>query len=328
MVENSRQKYLYETYKARINRVIDYIEINVDSEFSLATLADIAGFSPFHFHRIFTAMVGETLSAFISRVRIEKAAARLINNPRKSITDVAFEYGFSSSSVFARAFKDTFKMSASHWRSGGYNHYSKMSKINDKDNQANHKIRQEFHVYPDYTTGNKQIWRVEMKSKNVSTNIEIKEVPEIHVAYIRHIGPYKGDQELFGRIFNKLCTWAGPRGLLNFPQTKFLTIYYDDPEITEKSRLRTDVCITVPADAKVDGEIGKATIPAGSYAIAHFEIKPDQFQDAWDTLCGGWLPESGYQPADGPCYELYLNDPKQHPEGKFIVDICLPVKPM
>ena len=78
----------------------------------------------------------------------------------------------------------------------------------------------------------------------------------------------------------------------------------------------------------MEGEIGKAKIPAGKYAVAHFEITPDQYQDAWNAVYGGWLPESGYQPEDGPCYELYLNDPKEHPEGKHIVDICVPVKPL
>ena len=118
------------------------------------------------------------------------------------------------------------------------------------------------------------------------------------------------------------------RGLLHFPETKFITIYHDNPDITDETKLRTDVCLTVPAGTQVDGEIGKAKIPAGKYAVAHFEITPDQYQDAWNAVYGGWLPEGGYQPDDGPCYELYLNDPKEHPEGKHIVDICVPVRPL
>lgn len=89
-----------------------------------------------------------------------------------------------------------------------------------------------------------------------------------------------------------------------------------------------DVCITIPPDTKVDGEIGKATIPAGNNAIAHFELKSDQYTDAWNAIYGGWLPESGYQPDDRPCFKLYLNDPQDHPEGKQRVDIYVPVKPL
>lgn len=167
-----------------------------------------------------------------------------------------------------------------------------------------------------------------MRNREQPTNVEVKDMSELHVAYVRHIGPYKGDQELFARLFNKLMAWASQRGLLRFPETKVLAVYHDNPDITEASKLRTDACITVPEDTQVEGDFGRATIPAGRYAVAHFEIAPDQYEDAWNAVYGVWLPESGYQPEDGPCYELYLNDPQEHPEGKHIVDICVPVKPV
>jgi AraC family transcriptional regulator len=328
-MQDNRQRYLRENYIERINRVIDYIEANIDKELSLSELAEVAHFSPFHFHRIFYAMIGETLNGFIQRIRIEKAAAGLIGNPRKSITEIAFKYGFSSSSTFARAFRETFGMSASEWRSGGHLRYSKNSKTDSNLSQMVSNKQQDYDVYPYYTPGTlQQLWRIDMKSNKIQTNVEVKEMPDLHVAYVRHIGPYKGDLELFERLFNRLMTWAGPRGLLRFPETQILIIYHDNPEITDESKLRTDCCLTVPGDTTVEGEIGKAVIPAGKYAFAHFEINPDQYQDAWDTVYGGWLPESGYQPADGPCYELYVGDPKQHPEGKHVVDICIPVKPL
>ncbi len=328
-MQDRKAKYLRDEYTARVNRVIDYIEANIGADLSLKELADVAHFSPFHFHRIFRGMVGETLNDFIQRIRIEKAAAKLVLNPKKSITEIAFECGFSSSAAFARSFRETYDMNASDWRSGGHYQHGKNSKAKGKDKQAVSNIEKDFTLSLNYNQGtNNLLWRVKMKSKEIQTNVEVKDMPELHISYIRHIGPYKGDQELFGRLFNKLMAWAGPRGLLRFPETKAMTIYHDNPDITDESRLRTDACITVPEDTQVEGEIGKARIPAGKYAVAHFEITPDQYQDAWNAVYGGWLPESGCQPEDGPCYELYLNDPKQHPEGKHIVDICIPVKPL
>ena len=103
---NSRQEYLRQEYISRINRVIDYIEANIDKDLSLTSLAKIANFSPFHFHRIFRAMVGETLNGFILRIRLEKAAARLLDHPKESITEIAFDCGFSGSATFARAFRE------------------------------------------------------------------------------------------------------------------------------------------------------------------------------------------------------------------------------
>ena len=165
------------------------------------------------------------------------------------------------------------------------------------------------------------------RESKLQVAVEVRELPEMHVAYVRHVGPYAGDTELFGRLFGRLMSWAGPRGLIG-PNARMLSVYHDDPSVTDESKLRTDCCITVQSDTRVDGEVGKATLPAGKYAVGHFEIAQDRYGEAWHTLMAGWLPESGFQPADGPCYELYLNDPKQHPQGKCVVDIHVPVKPL
>jgi AraC family transcriptional regulator len=112
------------------------------------------------------------------------------------------------------------------------------------------------------------------------------------------------------------------------PETQFLAVYHDSPEITEEAKLRSDACITVPDGTEVGGDVALGTIPGGTFAVGHFEMDVEEYGAAWDKLMCDYLPESGYQPDDGKCYELYLNDPKQHPENKHIVDICLPVRPL
>ena len=326
---NPNRKYLIEEYRARINRVIDYVEKNIDRDLTLKELAEVATFSPFHFHRIFRALVGETLYGFIQRIRLEKAAVKLVQSPRQSITGIGLECGFASSSAFARAFREKYGITASQWRSGGYKNYSKNGTIESKNIQLLGNIRQDYRISLRYNRDKTDyFWRIEMKDGLLKTDVEVKDMPEMTIAYIRHIGPYQGDSELFGTLFNKMFNWAGPRGLLRFPETKVMAIYYDDPDITDDSKLRLDICITVPPDTEVDGEVGKSTIPAGKYAIAHFEISPDQYGDAWNTVYSGWLPQSGYQPADGPCYELYSGDMASYSGDKHIVDICVAVKPL
>ncbi len=150
---------------------------------------------------------------------------------------------------------------------------------------------------------------------------KIKQMPEMHVVYIRHKGPYNQIEE----AFNKLEAWAKPRGLYDQEDVKVLAVYHDDPQVTEASKLSSSACITAPKDISVSGSVGKMTIPAGQYAVARVEIDQDQFDQAWDALLGDWLPESGFEPVDRPCYEVYLNDPQFHPENKFIVDLCEPV---
>ena len=168
-----------------------------------------------------------------------------------------------------------------------------------------------------------------MKAKpTMKADVVVKDLPDQTVAYIRHIGPYQGDAELFDRLFNKLFRWAGARGLLRFPETKIMAVYHDNPELTDDDKLRLDVCITVPEDTQVDGEVGKMVLAGGQYGVGRFELATDEYADAWAAVAAGWLPESGYQPDDRPAFELYLNDPKEHPEGKCVVEIHLPVKPL
>ncbi len=302
-------------YIGRINRVIDYIQNHLEEQLDLESLARVAHFSKFHFHRIFTAMVGETLNSFIKRLRIEKAATQLIAYPKSSITEIALNCGFSGSSQFSRSFNEYFGMSASAYRQSGLKN-SKNSKTESKDRKAVGQI-------PPYFDGANS-----KQKRGIKMKVEVKKLDDTTVAYLRHIGPYQGNSELFENLFTKLFKWAGPRDLLNFPETGMMSIYYDDPNLTEDSKLRLDVCITIPEDTEVDGEIGKMVVAGGKYAVGSFEINPDEYAAAWEKLMGEWLPDSGFVPDDKPCFEMYMNDPKEHPEGKHLVDIYVPVKPI
>src|ERR1700681_3715865 len=102
-------------YHDRVNRVLDYIGEHLDGELSLARLSELGCFSPFHFHRVFQAMTGETLNSHVRRVRLERAALLMKTSPRKRITDVALEAGFAGTAEFSRAFKNHFDRTASSW---------------------------------------------------------------------------------------------------------------------------------------------------------------------------------------------------------------------
>lgn len=329
MFEDELPRLRREEYIARINRVLDFIERHIDEPLPLERLAGVAYFSPFHFHRIFRALMGETLNQFIQRLRVEKAARQLRDHPRKSVTAIALDCGFSGSAAFARVFKEAFGVSASAWREGRRCGRGKIGKPESKNGEPPGKIREDGGPSGDYTGFQHKLltWRNAMKPEQ-KIAVDVRNLPETTLAYVRHVGPYQGNPALFGSLIGRLMMWAGPRNLCRFPDTKVIIVYHDDPKITEADKLRLSVGINVPAGTAAEGEIGKMTLRAGACAVARFEIRTDEFERAWDSVYGGWLPSSGYQPDDRPCFEVYHNDPQQHPEKKCVVDICVPVKPL
>lgn len=303
-------------YISRINRTCDYIEKNIDKLFTLEELAGVANFSKYHFHRVFFGLCGETPFQFIQRIRLEKSAILIATQPNETLSEIGYRCGFTDISVFSRNFKQHFQKTPSQYRT-------------EKRKNSNHRQTKSNDIQPDffarsYFCHESQTlkWRTNM---TLNKGVEIKEFPKMTVAYIRYTGAYKGDEKLFERLWNKLFSWAGPRNLIGGPGFKSLVIYHDSIEITDESKLRMSVCITVPPETKTDGEIGKMELEGGNYVVARFEVNAEQFHQAWQWVFSEWFPQSGYQPDDRPCFELYSEEPK---DGKFIVDICVPVKPL
>ena len=316
-------------YHSRINRVMDYIEANLAETHTLEELAKVALFSKYHFHRIFQAMTGETPFQFLTRLRTAKAASLLRYSPSLTISEIGYQCGFSTPALFSRTFRQYFGVAPGAWR--------KMGNLGDTSTRSNSgqpdrnfrqilgndgQARGEVSMYfcPETKTLK---WRTNME---LNKSMEVKELPKMTVAYIRHTGPYQGNSRLFGKLIGELCTWAGPRGLLQQNDMGIIIIYHDDPNVTEQEKLRMSVSIKVAPDTKVDGKVGKMEVPAGTYAVGRFEVGETEFGQAWEWLYGTWLPQSGYQPDDGPCFEVYPEQTK--PGEKFKVDLCVPVKPL
>ena len=314
-------------YAARINRVLDHITANLEGDLSVRVLAHVARFSPYHFHRVFRAVVGETCHQYVRRLRLEKSAHRLVHNPRDSITYIALECGFSSPETFARAFKEAYGVSATEWRAGGHPGRRKNRKAESKEGQRHRNAGQADACEWRQDEVGRIHWRLVLNDVQLETNVHVENLDPLPVAYIRHIGPYAGDGKLFGELFQRLAQWAGARGLLARPESQFLALYEDDPNVTEEQKLRLSVCVTVPPETEVDGEVGRMNIPGGAYAVARFELDTEQYSEAWGAMYSHWLPQSGYESDSRPAFERFLNNPEEHPEHKHIVELHVPVKP-
>ena len=153
-------------------------------------------------------------------------------------------------------------------------------------------------------------------------NVEVKELNEMPVAYVATMSGYVSEN--IAKAWDKLCGWAGPRGLLT-EETKFIGISFDDPEITPADKCRYYACVNIPEDTETSNGVDKTLIRGGKYGVYHFEGPEEKIKEAYKDIYKNWLPTSGYQPADSPCLEHYLKEPK----GKqFVMDIYVPVEPL
>lgn len=290
-------------YLERINNVICYIEKNLDKDLNLNNLSKKAFFSSFHFHRIFSAIVGETLNSLIIRKRIERIASIIAVGTSETFVDLAYKYGFNSAVSFSRAFKKFYGISPSEFKEKGRFNYSKIGKG--------------AVTYEQYICSIDNI----LNWMNMNAQVEVKELSEIRLAGIMHIG--KPDK--IANTYERLFKWAFSKGITNSPDFKAVTVYHDNPRITEASKVRQSACVTVNGDFSGDRDIVKIVIPNGRFVVGYFEIKPAQFQKAWEGMCI-WVIENGYAFRDGDYFEVYRNDYRTHPEQKFIIDICIPVE--
>lgn len=155
---------------------------------------------------------------------------------------------------------------------------------------------------------------------------EIQELAQRNVAFVSYVGNYMGNPQVFADLFNKLCGWAGPKGLI-LPDSVFLASYQDDPENTLPDDLKLELCMSIAEETEVDGDVQKKVLPGGKYAVMHTELNgPEEYGPAWNAVVE-WVKKNNYEiDMSRPSYEIYLNNPEEHPEKHHIIDICMSVK--
>jgi len=288
------------SYHERILRTLIYVQAHLDGALGLDELARVACFSPFHFHRVFRALVGEPVQEHVRRLRLERAAYRLkLHN--QPVTDIAFDAGYESHEAFTRAFHAMFGMSPSDFRAS-----------RSAENQAAPESPSGTHF--DDTSG------YHPPDCGEPPAVEIKTLQPQKVVFLRHVGPY--DQ--VGATWGKLGAWAGPRGLFG-PATRFLGISYDDPDITPPDKLRYDAAITISRPVEPSGEFGVTELAGGEYATLTHKGPYDTISHTYRALFGGWLPKSGRELRDAPAFEVYLNSPQTTAPADLLTVIHVPI---
>ncbi|WP_193558071.1 AraC family transcriptional regulator [Aeromonas veronii] len=290
-------------YRKPVFKAMDYISHHLDDNPGLDEVAAAAAISTFHFHRIFKTMVGETIAGFTRRLRMERAARRLLASPQSDITTLALAAGFSSSQNFAKAFRLHFAMSPSEYRQQlGGNWKSKIGNdplpFDTYDGLVMHPVTE----HPGLLQG-----------------ASVRQMPARRVAYMRRLGPY-GKETCEQAHRDLLALFASDEAMT---PAGTLSLYWDIPDITDETCCRTDVCIELGPEIPAGRQLTTQTIAAGPYAVCQFIARGDQLVACWGTAFR-WVVGQGLNCDDRPCYEQYHagTDPdREH----YVFDICIPL---
>ena len=288
-------------YTQRINRVIDYLRANLDHQVKLEELAKVACFSEFHFHRVFSAVSGETLNHFTNRLRLEKAA-RLLRYSGQSLTDIALNCGFSSSATFSRAFRSGYETSPSQFRKSGQIKKSKICK--------------ELYWAQEY------LLPMSAEEKRAAFPVRLIDVPERQVAYIRVTNAFEMDRVL--AALGTLIEWAKSQDI--FSQGTLFGMSVDDPHVTPKHLYRYEVCLASSLPFKCMEGISTLKMPAMRYAATRVSGDIRKVTTATDYLFRGWLINSDYEPEHAPGLEVFLDKENAMDWSHFDLDLCIPVR--
>lgn len=268
-----------ESWGARILRVIDYIHAHRAEEIDPQILADIAGLSLHHFHRVFRGMVGESVMGFVRRLRLERAAQRLRFDD-VSVTNVAFEAGYGSHEAFTRAFRARFGQSPSAYRMHG-------------------------------------------RAALPVPEVAFRDEPERVCLSWRYVGDY----DECGKVWDELMGELGRRGLIASIKTS-LGLAYDDPEVTDTSKLRYDACVELPADTwpfVLPEGCTRRVIPGGRYATTIHRGPYETILETYVALIGRYLPFHDVELANDPVVEIYVVSPYEAPSEELITEVCVRV---
>ncbi|MGN7457343.1 AraC family transcriptional regulator [Paenibacillus pasadenensis] len=301
---------------------MNYIENHLEENLSLASLSRIAAFSPFHFHRIFKAIVGENVNEYVKRIRMEKSTQYLVNRSDLSITEIASACGFTSLSTFSRAFSEHFGVSARDYRKNGQHR---------KNSQFCRKNGQEVLDTQRYS---EDVSAVDVQQINVA-QVRIERLPDLHVAYVRHrYGFSKGiySKEIV-ESFNKTQAWLRQNNL-DLRRSMEVGITYDNHDITESENCRYDAAYTIPAgltDNFGHEEVDIQDVPGGLYAVYTIRLTDVSSEEevivqlghVVDYMYGRWLPDSDCLLANRPCLEIYHTELQG---AVVILDFCLPIE--
>ena len=288
-------------YSKRINAVVNFILENPKDELSLATLAKIANYSPFHFQKLFKQITGETPKQLIIRIRLENAAHYLLNHKNKSVTEIALDSGFASPATFARAFKNYFGIPADELR----NLFPKEHIMLRQSVSLNKKRDVDFFA-KEY---NAQYWKKNLK-------IEVKKITPHRIIFMN--APLSNKKKI-QEGFKKIIRIAEAHDLLT-SDSKFIGILNPHAGLYQSA-------ITIQSHQSPPKETGTIVIEGGKYATCKIKGDTHLTIHTFHALYELWLPENPYRVRQSYVFEILSQNPLMKPYNTIEREIYIPLEP-
>ena len=281
-------------YRNRVARVIAHIVAHPLAEHRLEDLAAVAHFSPFHFHRVYSSIAGETVAATVRRVRLA-LATRLLEQGGQSITQVALEVGYDSPQAFTRAF-------------GQFT------------GQSPRAFQRDMHRMALGASADDSAQQAGNEGAPPAPGVQIIERPAQRLLALRHQGPLA----TIPHTQRRLHLQCGQRA------TQRLGASCGDPANAASFRYYAAVVLPEPWSVADSGlkELEPLDIPAGSYARQTLVGPYARINAAVTALYARWLPASGYEPDNRPTLEHYLNSPRNAAQADLRTDLLIPIRPI
>ena len=291
MLENAKNLQ----HQQRINEALLHIQDHLGSRLTLECLAKVACLSSYHFHRIFTAHVGETLHHHVCRLRMDRSAFKL-RYGKDAIADIALSIGYETPAAFAKGFKQHFGVTPSQYR---------VQPINDE-------------ILPRNLSSENSL----LGSIYCNLPAEIQTLPEQSLLFIRKTGYY---YQVAQEAWSALMPYAYQHLLVN-EQTQFIGITHDDPEITAAEKIRYDACLSLGKLHQVAGKMGLQRLAGGRYARFLHVGSYQTMRASYQKIYGGWLPSSGHRLRDLPSFSAYLPPHHDHASEQCETAIYIPIE--
>ncbi len=298
-------------YQKRINNSLVYVREHLDKTLSLEEVARAACFSPFHFHRIFTALMQETLGEYITRKKLERAAIKLAYSSDVNVTRVAFDYGYSSVSSFSKAFNQWFGCRPTD-----------ISGIKQRLEPGKGKLQTKYNKLLDseelFVGPSDGEWPAAFNE--IDRRVKIESIPEFELFYLTSPGGY--DSSSIKNTWEKLFEILEDNHVDPNDCDRF-AVSHDHPGLTPPGMCRYDACVTLPGGPPANLDLAKTTVPRGRYAVFPVEGPEDAILGKYLEFYTVWMPQSGYEPDDFPVLEHYLDACRP---GYIVVELWAKIK--